>query len=148
MSYTPSEPTNPYQEPQQPAPQGAPQPHYSGYGYVPGQQGQPSGQPTGAKGSGEPNFFQTLFDISFKNFITIRFAGVLFIVGLTLIVLSWLMVTFAAFFDSALTGIIAFLFGAVITFGYVLLFRLTLEFYVATVRTAQNTTLLLEQSKR
>ncbi|MDO5618058.1 DUF4282 domain-containing protein [Kocuria sp.] len=155
-----------YQTPQgseQPTsqPSGAPvagQPAYNpgqqantGYGYTPQQnQGftQPGGSPARGAGTGEPNFFKALFDFSFKNFVTIRFAGVLFGVGLAAIVLGWLIFTIAAFTDSAAAGMLMFVFGAVFAFVYIILFRVTIEFYVAMVRTAQNTSLLVEQNKR
>ncbi|WP_197052099.1 DUF4282 domain-containing protein [Kocuria sp. ZOR0020] len=176
MSHTPPEShgsTNPepqnnpgppqYQAPQGPASEtaGAPvagqsahnpgQQANPGYGYVPPQNqgyGQPTGAPARGTNSGEPNFFKALFDFSFKNFVTIRFAGVLFGIGLAAIVLGWLLFTAIAFLDSAAGGVLTFLFGAVFAFVYIILFRVTIEFYVAMVRTAQNTTLLVEQNKR
>lgn len=119
----------------------------SGYGYVPGQDAY-GNAPQGTNTSREPSFFKALFDLSFKNFITIRFAGVLFVIGLAGIVLFWLVMTVASFTDSAVAGVLTFLIGAVIAFVYIVLFRVTIEFYVAMVRTAQNTSQLLEQSRQ
>lgn len=95
----------------------------------------------------EPAFFQALFDLSFKNFVTIKFARIIYVVGLVLIVLGWLIFTVAAFTQSAGGGLLALILGAVVAFFYILLFRLTLEFYVAMVRTAQNTTALVERMR-
>ena len=36
-----------------------------------------------------PPFFAALFDFSFKNYITIKFASILYIAGIVLLTLGW-----------------------------------------------------------
>lgn len=121
------------------------------YGYVPPQQQSApgyGGTPQGPRSSGDAGFFQALFDLTFKNFVTIRFAGVIYVVGMVALVVAWLIMTIASFTQSAGVGLLFFLLGAIVTFLYIVLFRVTLEFYVAMVRTAQNTSILVDQQKR
>ncbi|MGW4858814.1 DUF4282 domain-containing protein [Kocuria palustris] len=127
-----------HQQPSYSAPQGG----YSQPGGMP--QGQSGRQPGQEKG-----FFGALFDFSFKNYITIKFASVLYIAGIVLLTLGWFIMTIAAFAtDSALAGLGTLIFGFVILFIYIVLFRLMLEFYVAMVRTAQNTSILVDRGNR
>lgn len=172
MSHTPPENNNTTPQPEdnsgapqyqspQPAPANGPvtgqsaynqgQQNNTGYGYTPQQNqgyGQPGGAPARGSNGAEPSFFKALFDFSFRHFVTVRFAGVLFGVGLAAIVLGWLIFSLVAFTDSAAAGVLTFLFGAVFAFVYIILFRVTIEFYVAMVRTAQNTSIMVDQNKR
>lgn len=92
------------------------------------------------------SFFATLFDFSFNSFITVRFAKVIYMIIIVVLALYWafmLLMAFTAFADGAVTGILAVLgvlvIGAIVFLFSVLMARLSLEFYVSMVRTAQNT---------
>lgn len=131
--------TQPGQGPAPQYPGSQQQPSYAPQG--PGQSGQPQ------RGSGEANFFAALFDVRFKNFITIKFASFLYIAGIVLLTLAWLVITVAAFTDSAAFGLLTLIIGFIVLVIYIVLFRLGLEFYVAMVRTAQNTSILVERGR-
>lgn len=173
MSFSSQNPHDPQQNPQH-NPQGG-QPSYGGPSYggsgqplqQPGQHQQPSyaapqggyqqpggypqGQPGGpAQRAGqEKGFFGALFDFSFKNYITIKFASVLYIAGIVLLTLGWFIITIGMFADEgALAGLGTLIFGLIVLFIYIVLFRLMLEFYVAMVRTAQNTSILVDRGNR
>lgn len=100
------------------------------------------------KGNG---FFNALFDLSFSRYITVDFMRVIYAISLGLIVLAWvagLLFSFAGFGDSFGEGmlmLVGFLiFGTLAAFIAVVVTRITLEFYVSLVKTAQNTSKLVE----
>ena len=107
---------------------------------------QPDGEP--GRATKDKGFFAALFDLSFKSFITIRFASILYIAGIVLLTLGWLIFTVMSFAADPGAGVVVFFGGLIGLFIYIVLFRLMLEFYVATVRTAQNTSILVERSGR
>lgn len=100
------------------------------------------------KGNG---FFNALFDLSFSRYITVDFMRVIYAISLGLIALAWvagLLFSFAGFGDSFGEGmlmLVGFLiFGTLAAFIAVVVTRITLEFYVSLVKTAQNTSKLVE----
>ena len=100
------------------------------------------------KGNG---FFNALFDLSFSRYITVDFMRVIYAISLGLIVLAWvagLLFSFAGFGDTFGEGmlmLVGFLiFGTLAAFIAVVVTRITLEFYVSLVKTAQNTSKLVE----
>lgn len=137
--------------------QGGYQPHF-GAGYPQGgyqQQYAPQGQfgaPAGnnRKRAGD-GFINALFDFSFSRFITIDFAKVIYGISLGLIALFWLaglIFAFAGFSEGAGEGFLSLfmylIVGTLIAFAFTVLARISLEFYVAMVKTAQNTSKLVE----
>lgn len=112
-------------------------PHDQGHGQWGQPQVEPAHTPAGAGG-----FFKALFDFSFKSYITVKFASVIYGVALLLIgvgTLIGLIAAFAAMTEEPLAGLLMLLLVLVAAPFYLLLARLTLELYVATIRTAQNT---------
>lgn len=100
------------------------------------------------KGNG---FFNALFDLSFSRYITVDFMRVIYAISLGLIALAWvagLLFSFAGLGDSFGEGmlmLVGFLiFGTLAAFIAVVVTRITLEFYVSLVKTAQNTSKLVE----
>lgn len=142
----------PYQQPHQPpsqhppaqGPQADHQPPAAGY------QSQP---PTWSQGYEQPphdNFFKSLFDLEFKSFITLTFAKIIFVVSLGLIGLTYLFVVIGAFGAARFGGgglavfmaIVGGGVGAAIAVVYV---RVLLEFLIAQIRTAENTSVLAQR---
>lgn len=118
------------------------------------------------QGRQEAGFFRALFDVTFTHFITVKFSSFLYVIAIVVALLVWLLQKI----DSAiLTGvawgrgsmnsyygeggfnavplILAILFGWIPSVIALLVFRLGLEFSVATVRTAQNTTEITERGR-
>ena len=135
------------------------QQEYQQQGYYPGQPDQ-LGQPLQAGSTKNPNsFFGKLFDLSFKRFVTLDSARVIYILALVLIGLFWLVGLFFAFgsmlglSQQGSTGAgIFFLFmylilGTFWSFIQVVFARLGIEALVNLYRTAENTTELVEQGK-
>lgn len=132
---------------QQPGPryEGQPTPQYGGQ-----HSQQPyGGQPHQAqyRSDGEPGFWAALFDLSFKHFITIKFATFIYILAIVLSCLGGLVVVisgFAALTQSA-TGLLVVIFGLVATLINIVVMRVFLEFVISMIRTAQNTSVLAER---
>lgn len=134
-------PQPPYgEQPQQP-PNGEP-PQQPPYSQQP--QGSPGGypQPQAKTGPDAAGFFRALFDFSFKSFVTIKFAAVIYGIAMVLIgifTLIGIIVAFITMTEDGLAGFLALLLVIILAPVYLVLVRLGLEFYVAMVRTAQNT---------
>ena len=113
-----------------------------------------------SSGNGESGFFRAMVDFRFDHFITVKFSSFLYIVAFLVAALLWLgQILLAILFGVALGSATSFYeeasFNAVplilaIVFGWIpsvialIAMRLGLEFSVATVRTAQNTTKLAD----
>lgn len=129
-----------------------------GYGGPPAGQGGsdgPGGPPDGYGGHAEGHgghpaarrperagFFKALFDFSFRHFITVRFAAVIYGIALVLIGIGALIGIVMGLFtmgEEPLGGFFIVLLALVLAPFYLLIVRLTLELYVAIVRTAENT---------
>jgi len=91
--------------------------------------------------------FGTLFDVSFRSFITRRLAGPIYVVGLVLIglmVLWGIVTSFASAIATAtFWGVLVFLLGLLLTLVAavlaVLVLRVAIEAFVALVTIAENT---------
>lgn len=139
----PPQPPNGDQPQQPPYGEQPPQPPYGGHPQQP--QGTPAGYPAPQQTRGGPDtagFFKALFDFSFKSFITIKFAGFIFAIGLVVIGVGTLVGVISAFVamtESAGFGFLMLLLTLIIAPVYLILLRVGLEFYVGMIRTAQNT---------
>lgn len=155
--------SNPYQGNQ---PYGSDQQY--GSPYDSGQQ-YGTGQPYSSyPGSGQPGFntqemkttskgfFGALFDFNFDNFIALKFAKFIYILATIMaaatLLFGWVFPFFGLLFDGAVGGAILFLLLAWIPVGLVALFqligiRLFLEFVVATIKTSDNTSRLVESTR-
>lgn len=125
-------------------------------------------QTTRQRSSGDPGFIKALFDLKFANFVTIKFAAVIYVICIAVSVLTWLawigfalltmgVGTLADAYAYDLTGETTggggagvFFLLSTIFLGWIpavlqiLFCRVVLEFVVAGIRTAQNTTRLVE----
>ena len=132
---------------------------------APGAQGAQFGQgqnqgfgafPQDAPVAGKKNgFFNALFDFSFRNFITIDFVKVLYIIYIVFAALMWLgglIVAFSGFGESAGVGLLMLfgwlIFGTLWALFQIVISRVMLEVLVSVVRIAQNTTDLVDQGEK
>lgn len=138
------------QPPQGPGPYGQPTPPAqsgSPYGYGGGQPYPQQSPPPNYPPPQSPNrnavegknFFAALFDFSFQSFVTVKFAKFIYAILILFIALGYLIVIVTAFLDSAAAGLFVLLLGWIPAMIYLILFRITLEFMIALVRTSQNT---------
>ncbi|WP_147918919.1 DUF4282 domain-containing protein [Ruania zhangjianzhongii] len=102
-----------------------------------------------------------MFDFSFRSFVTLSFAKVIFIVAIVIAGLWWLFAIISGFGmasigdafspygssgGTVIFGVMALLFGWIPPAIFLVVVRLGLEFSVATIRTAQNTSQLVDRS--
>ncbi|WP_120005518.1 DUF4282 domain-containing protein [Nesterenkonia muleiensis] len=130
---------------QPPQPPYGDQPPNPSYGEQPPQpQGDPNAYPSREAKTG-PNaagFFRALFDFSFKSFVTIKFAAIIYAIALLLIgalTLIGVVVAFVTMTEEVLAGFFILLMVLLAAPFYLIMIRLTLELYVSMIRTAQNT---------
>ncbi len=83
------------------------------------------------------NFFSLLFDLSFSKFIGIRIIGLIYGVGGIFIFLISLTSLISGF--QAGQGLLAFLLSPVLFLSLLISFRIVLEGFVASLKTAENT---------
>lgn len=91
------------------------------------------------------SFIESLFDISFNNFVAIRVIGILYIISVALISL----VCLGVIFSSLASGNISTILGALVFtplgwIFYVILIRIGLESLAAAIKTSENTAQMLE----
>lgn len=142
--------------PQQSAPQqGSPASGFGGFGGPagPGGPGGPAGPsysqqnpypqgPAPRNRVDSKGFFAALFDFSFKSYVTIKFAAFIYALALLALGIIWLVLLIGSFSQSALAGVMFLIFGTLLFGLYLVFIRMMLEFYIAAVRTAQNTSAL------
>ncbi len=139
----------------------------AGYGAAqgapaPGQQPAPGASWVPASGPAkEAGFLRAMVDFRFQHFITVKFSSFLYAVAFLVAALLWLSQIISgivlgsaigsfssAFYEepsfNAVPLVLAILFGWIPSVIALILMRLGLEFSVATVRTAQNTTRIAE----
>ena len=115
-----------------PPPPGSPGPQYpEGAGGPP-----PAGQ--SAPQAHVRGFSGALFDFSFNHFVTPLIIRVLYVLGLIGIALSYLWFVAVGFLNNAGLGVVTLLFGLIIAFIYLALWRVLLEFCLAVVRMSDD----------
>ncbi|SDS39337.1 protein of unknown function [Paraoerskovia marina] len=136
------------QTPQNPPPQGPPPQNPPPQGPPPGY-GPPPGQPSGQQGfsasglasdlSGDAKgLFGSLFDLSFTHYITPKIVRIVYVIGMVVLALGWLVAIIVGFTDSIGAGLFVLLFGWIFVLLYLVMFRILLEFYTAVVSTAET----------
>lgn len=90
------------------------------------------------------SFFTILFDLRFRNFITLRFVSVLYAIGIVLAALVALTAIVTGFSAGVGRGILALILSPLFFLIYVVLIRLWLEILVVIFRIAENTSRLVE----
>jgi hypothetical protein len=118
-----------------------PAPGWGGYPQ-PGQPGQPGyGPPAGPIGGPQgpaKSPFSALFDFEFNTFATPAVVKILYIVGMVLLGLFYVGALIAGFAQGVGIGLVTLIGGAIAVLFYLILFRVTLEFYYAVVRMSED----------
>ncbi|PMC74889.1 DUF4282 domain-containing protein [Brachybacterium sp. UMB0905] len=127
--------------------------------------GSATGTPSSTNTDGDPNMIQALFDFKFKHFVSLKYASVLYIVAIIVALLIWAAQVVGSLMFGAMLGalnsswygepsfnaiplLIALLLGWIPSVVALIGMRLAIEFSVASARTAQNTTAILEHLRR
>lgn len=127
--------------------------------YTPQQQGgyYPPQQPVPPAGNrADANPLKALFDFSFTSYATPNLIKIVYIAAIALGVLYWLGMTIALFAagsapsaygssGTAIPGVLTLLFGWIPLLFWIAMMRLTLEFYLANVRTAADVRTILDK---
>lgn len=92
--------------------------------------------PSAAEAKG---FFGALFDFSFRHFVAIKLVKIVYIIFIVLLAFFYLFALVGGFLVHPVVGVLALIFYPVVAIVELALFRFVLEFIVATVRTAENT---------
>ena len=104
-----------------------------------------------AAANGDDGFFKALFDLEFNHFVTIKFVKIIYLIFMILIgssaasgvIVFIILAVRIASEGEPVAAFFVFLLGliAVVVFSlfYLITMRVSLEFYVAGIRTAQNT---------
>lgn len=114
--------------------------------YNPQQSYTPAPQQTSG-GSLNLGFFSGLIDFSFSRFVTIKFAQFFYMISVVFNIAVWLLVTIAMFIAMPIVGLLWLLFGWLFALLSIAVSRVLIELTVASIRTAQNTTALLENAE-
>ncbi|MGR3275378.1 DUF4282 domain-containing protein [Acaryochloris sp. 'Moss Beach'] len=93
-------------------------------------------------------FFAKLFDLSFSEFIAIQIAGVLYGIGILFIGLFALLILIGGLTQGALPAIGALIFAPLVFVLNIIFFRITLEAFIASIRTAENTSRIANSINR
>lgn len=93
-------------------------------------------------------FFAKLFDLSFSEFIAIQIVGILYGIGIFFIGLGSLGILFAGLSQGALPAIGSLIVAPLFFVLYVVFFRIILEAFVASIKTAENTSRIANSINR
>lgn len=93
----------------------------------------------------QKGFFPTLFDFSFRSFLTIKFIKLIYIIAMVLILLTAAIFFLAGLFSGETAGILVSLFVVpVLTLLYLVIARISLETVVVFFRIGENTSQLVK----
>ncbi|WOF23621.1 DUF4282 domain-containing protein [Microbacterium betulae] len=116
-------------------PQGAPHPYQGGPVPPRGAPTPPWSTPQQA-GEDASGFFRALFDFSFSQFVTLKFAKFIYALLIVLLALGYLVAVISAFAAEPVAGIFVLLLGWLVPLVSLIFYRMAIEFVVATIRTA------------
>lgn len=86
------------------------------------------------------SFFKTLFDLSFRTFVTPRIVSMVYVIGIAFGVLAALTAIIGAFVQSVGQGLFVLVIVAPIGFLlFAVYLRVVLEVFIAVIRVAENT---------
>ena len=122
---------------------------YPSYGYGGGSQ---EPLPQEPKRNTNRGFFSALFDLNFDNFVSVKYAKFIYTLLLVLIGLAflfaWLLPALTMFSESVGFGFVMLLLGwipiAIVGLFQLIIVRIILEFVISSVKTADNTSRLVD----
>src|SRR4051812_30603427 len=118
-----------------------PPPAWGGYpppGQQPGGYGPPPGQPVGGPQGQANSPFAALFDFEFNSFATPAVTKILYIVGMVLLGLFYIGALISGFTQGVGIGLVILIGGGIAVLFYLILLRVTLEFFYAVVRMSED----------
>ncbi|CAA9384403.1 MAG: hypothetical protein AVDCRST_MAG93-9378 [uncultured Chloroflexia bacterium] len=107
------------------------------------------GQQQGNLGVSTKGFFGSLFDISFRSFVTGKIIGILYVISVVILALISIFYIVVAFNNSATFGAVTLLILAPLFFLFSVIYvRVLLELAMVLFRIAENTTEMVRQGRR
>jgi hypothetical protein len=85
-----------------------------------------------------------LLDFTFRRFITLSIIKILYILGMALIGLGWLLALISSFTQGIGAALVVLIVGPVIALIYLIFFRIWLELIVVIFRIGENTSKLVQ----
>jgi apolipoprotein N-acyltransferase len=95
----------------------------------------------------QKGFFELLFDFSFSRFLALRIIGFLYGLGIFFAGILTLIIIIGAFSSGFWSGLGSLVISPIVFLLYLIGVRMVLEGFVASIRTAENTTQLVEYTK-
>lgn len=96
----------------------------------------------------QKKFFGKLFDFSFSEFVAVQIIGVLYILGLVVIGFAAIAIVIGGFLQSSWHGLGALIVAPLFFLLYAIIVRVSLEGFVASIRTAENTQRIVDYLRR
>ncbi|HLS00710.1 MAG TPA: DUF4282 domain-containing protein [Beutenbergiaceae bacterium] len=90
------------------------------------------------------SFFDVLFDLNFDKYLTLRFAKVIYILMVAFIILTYLVWIIVGFAAEVWLGFLILFLGWIPVAINIVLTRVGLEFMVAMIKTAENTSIMAQ----
>jgi len=101
-----------------------------------------------AEKSIEKGFFASLFDFSFKEFITLKLLKILYILAMIINGLIALSLIWKGFKESPITAIVALIVSPFLFLIFTILARIWIEMLAVAFRIAENTKIIAENTKK
>lgn len=89
-------------------------------------------------------FIESLFDISFNSYVAIKVIGILYIIAVAVISLGCFALLIGSFGSGGMNIIYGLIGTPLVWMLYVILARIGLESLVASIKTSENTTQMLD----
>jgi len=86
--------------------------------------------------------FSALMDLTFQRFITIGIIKIVYLIGLLLIAIGFLVMIISGFSQGVFAGIAAIIVAPIVAFLWTLFLRIYLELIVVLFRIAENTSIM------
>jgi hypothetical protein len=87
-----------------------------------------------------PPGLDALFDLTFTRFVTISVVRIIYLLGMLLLAVLWLIMVVAGFMQGVLAGLVGIIVATIIAAIYLLMMRVWLEVIVVLFRIGENTT--------
>jgi hypothetical protein len=96
----------------------------------------------------EKGFFGRLFDFSFSEFLALKIVSLLYGLGIGIAGIIAIAIIIGGFSQGSIQGLAALIIAPIAFFLYIILIRISLEAFIASIRTAENTRRIYEQMRR
>ncbi len=89
-----------------------------------------------------PGGLGAIFDLSFSNFVTTSIVRIVYIIGLVMIGLAWIVMVIRGFAAGAAQGLITIIIATIVMALWILFLRIWLELIIVIFRIAENTAII------